>query len=60
MWMDFMMINTVENAIRNHSEIDQMLKYGYFCNILRDADKVDIFRVNVDTPAEDYIMYDGL
>ena len=24
-----------------------------FCNILRDADKVDIFRVNVDTPAED-------
>ena len=47
----------VENAIRNHSafRIDERLdEYTVmFCNILRDADKVDIFRVNVDTPAED-------
>lgn len=47
----------VENAIRNHSafRIDERLdEYTVmFCNMLRDADKVDIFRVNVDTPAED-------
>lgn len=47
----------VENAIRNHSafRIDERLdEYTVmFCNILRDADKVDIFRVNIDTPAED-------
>lgn len=47
----------VENAIRNHSafRIDERLDdyTVMFCNILRDADKVDIFRVNVDTPAED-------
>lgn len=24
-----------------------------FCNILRDADKIDIFRVNIETPMED-------
>ncbi len=24
-----------------------------YCNILRDADKIDIFRVNCDTPLED-------
>ena len=45
----------VENAIRNHSafRIDERLDdyTVMFCNILRDADKVDIFRVNVDTPA---------
>jgi putative nucleotidyltransferase with HDIG domain len=42
----------VENAIRNHSafRIDERLdEYTVmFCNILRDADKVDIFRVNID------------
>ncbi len=47
----------VENAIRNHSafRIDERLDdyTVMFCNILRDADKVDIFRVNIDTPAED-------
>ena len=24
-----------------------------YCNILRDADKIDILRVNVETPLED-------
>ena len=24
-----------------------------FCNVLRDADKVDIFKVNIDTPLEE-------
>lgn len=24
-----------------------------YCNILRDADKIDIFRINYDTPLED-------
>ena len=24
-----------------------------FCNIIRDADKIDIFKVNIDTPVEE-------
>ena len=47
----------VETAIRNHSafRIDESLdEYTVmFCNIIRDADKVDIFRVNIDTPPEE-------
>ena len=26
-----------------------------FCNVLRDADKVDIFKVNIDTPLEEIL-----
>ncbi len=46
----------VETAIRNHSvyrlpeALDERTRD--FCNILRDADKIDIFRVNVDIPLE--------
>ncbi len=47
----------IELVIRNHSEYrlpeeltDEEIMY---CNILRDADKIDIFRVNCDTPLED-------
>ena len=50
----------VENAIRNHSafRIDERLdEYTVmFCNILRDADKVDIFRVNKILRQRIYIM----
>ena len=47
----------LEKAIRTHSAYrldpsftEEELTY---CDILRDADKVDIFRVNCDTPKED-------
>lgn len=47
----------LEKAIRNHSAYrieaglnDEEITY---CNILRDADKIDIFRVNCDTPLEE-------
>lgn len=47
----------VEVSIRNHNAYriqdglsDEEIIY---CNILRDADKIDIFRVNCDTPLED-------
>ncbi len=46
----------LETAIRNHSAY--RLPSGLteeetlYCNILRDADKIDIFRVNCDTPRE--------
>lgn len=47
----------IETAIRVHSayrvpdELDE--RTSLFCNILRDADKVDILRVNVETPLEE-------
>jgi len=47
----------IENAVRYHSayrlpeEFDEVTKK--FCNILRDADKVDILKVNVDFPLEE-------
>ena len=50
----------LELAIRQHNKY--CVKEGLtdeelmFCNILRDADKVDIFKVNVDIPME--IIYD--
>ena len=46
-----------EVSIRNHNRyrIDETLpqKQTAYCNILRDADKIDIFRVLCDTPAEE-------
>lgn len=47
----------LEKAIRNHSayRIEPGLSSDelIYSNILRDADKIDIFRVNCDTPMED-------
>lgn len=50
-------LRILELSIRNHSRY--RLQEGLskaeeqYCHILRDADKVDIFRVNCDTPMED-------
>lgn len=48
---------TIELAIRSHSayRIPEGLtdREKMFCDILRDADKIDIFRVNIDTPVEE-------
>ena len=50
-------ISILEKAIRNHSayRIEAGLNNieTTYCNILRDADKIDIFRVNCDTPLEE-------
>ena len=47
----------LETVIRQHNKyrIDKEVtgKTLVFCNILRDADKVDILRVNVETPMEE-------
>ena len=47
----------LETVIRQHNKyrIDESIsgKTLIFCNILRDADKVDILRVNVETPMEE-------
>ncbi len=47
----------METVIRQHNKyrIDESVtgKTLVFCNILRDADKVDILRVNVETPMEE-------
>ncbi|MBQ9032397.1 MAG: HD domain-containing protein [Parasporobacterium sp.] len=47
----------LELAIRNHGvyRIQEGLtaREAAYCNILRDADKIDIFRVNWDTPLEE-------
>ena len=47
----------LETVIRQHNKyrIDKEIsgKMLVFCNILRDADKVDILRVNVETPMEE-------
>ena len=49
--------NILEVAIRSHSayrlEPDLTEEEYTYCDILRDADKIDIFRVNCDTPKED-------
>lgn len=46
----------LEKAIAYHSlyrlPADLMKEEQIFCQILRDADKIDIFRVNCDTPPE--------
>lgn len=50
-------VTLLESAIRHHSAY--RLPEGLtarellFCNIIRDADKLDIFRVNIETPIED-------
>lgn len=47
----------IEKAIRNHNRF--MIQEGLterekqFCNILRDADKVDILKVNVESPMDE-------
>lgn len=47
----------LEKAIRNHSSYRLPLELTeeeiLYCNVLRDADKIDIFRVNCDTPREE-------
>lgn len=47
----------LETAIRNHNrfKVEEGLSDEYltYCNILRDADKIDILRVNIDTPLEE-------
>ena len=47
----------IEKAIRLHNVFriptDLTAREAFFCNLLRDADKIDIFRVNIDTPPED-------
>ena len=49
--------DTIYQAVKYHSayrlpqELHQTEKM--FCDILRDADKIDIFRVNLETPMED-------
>ena len=49
-------IRILETSIRNHSayriQVDLNERERQYCNILRDADKIDIFRVNCDTPLE--------
>lgn len=49
----------IEKAIRNHSayRIEEGLsnRYAMFCNILRDADKIDILKVNTEIPQKDII-----
>lgn len=50
----------LEMAIRQHNKYrvkeDLIERQRMFCDILRDADKVDIFKVNADIPME--IIYD--
>lgn len=50
-------IKLLETAIRNHSSyrLPECLteEEVMYCNILRDADKIDIFKVNFDIPLED-------
>jgi len=52
--------NMMENVIRYHNVLDlpdkQSEKESMFCNILRDADKIDILKVNCDTPRSE--IYD--
>lgn len=58
---DFMEQDTYDDilfhAIRHHSayRLPENLtqRQQSYCNILRDADKIDIFRVNLETPLED-------
>ena len=54
---DTSLYDMLETVIRQHNKyrIDETVtgKSLVFCNILRDADKVDILRVNVETPMEE-------
>ncbi len=47
----------LETVIRAHNQfripVDLDEKTKVFCHILRDADKIDILRVNIETPMED-------
>ena len=49
--------SVVEVAIRMHNKLaiapDLPTREAMFCNIVRDADKIDILRVNVDSPASE-------
>ncbi|MCR5452405.1 MAG: HD domain-containing protein [Lachnospiraceae bacterium] len=55
-------LDLIETAVRTHSlfrlpeDLDTRTKM--FCNILRDADKVDIFRVQASIPFEDIYSED--
>ena len=53
-------IGLLEMAIRQHNKYrvkeDLTERQRMFCDVLRDADKVDIFKVNADIPME--IIYD--
>ena len=55
--LDDEQLSILKKAIKNHSAY--RLEEGLsdiektYCNILRDADKIDIFRINYDTPLED-------
>lgn len=50
-------LDILEKAIRNHNRfrIEDGLseEYMVYCRILRDADKIDILRVNTETPIEE-------
>lgn len=54
--LDSASLHYLETAIKNHSlyRLPQGLTEAdiMYCNVLRDADKIDIFRVNCDTPPE--------
>ncbi len=57
-FIDFANYDTLlENVIRTHSLFRLPSSFDertlLFCNILRDADKIDIFRVNIETPPEE-------
>lgn len=47
----------LEIAIRNHNrfriDVDMTEENKIYCQVLRDADKIDILRVNVETPLEE-------
>lgn len=49
-------LKLIETAVRNHSlyriAADMDERTRTYCHILRDADKIDIMRVNVDVPLE--------
>lgn len=55
--LDDSQLRLLKLAISNHSlyKIENGLSdiEQTYCNVLRDADKIDIFRVNCDTPLED-------
>lgn len=53
-------LSLLELAIRNHNvyHLPESLhkRETLFCNLIRDADKIDILKVNIDTPME--LIYD--
>ncbi len=50
---DDLMKSVIENHNEHRIPEDISNRYKTFCNILRDADKVDIFKVNVIVPTEE-------